>query len=39
MTATFLPYGRQEITEADVEAVAAALRAPLITQGPLVEQF
>ncbi len=31
---TFLPYGRQEITEADVAAVTAALREPLITQGP-----
>jgi perosamine synthetase len=39
VTQTFLPYGRQEITDADVEAVAAALRAPLITQGPLVEEF
>jgi perosamine synthetase len=39
VTGTFLPYGRQEITDADVDAVAAALRAPLITQGPLVEAF
>lgn len=37
--APFLPYGRQEIDEADVAAVAAALRAPLITQGPQVERF
>ncbi len=35
----FLPYGRQEISEADVEAVAAALRAELITQGPAVGRF
>lgn len=35
----FLPYGRQEISEADIAAVAAALRSPLITQGPLVEEF
>lgn len=27
-------YGHQQITEEDIEAVAAALRAPLITQGP-----
>jgi perosamine synthetase len=36
---TFLPYGRQEITDADVEAVADALRGELITQGPLIENF
>jgi perosamine synthetase len=35
----FLPYGRQEIDEDDVAAMAAALRAPLITQGPEVERF
>ncbi len=35
----FLPYGRQEITDEDVAAVAAALRQPLITQGPLVAEF
>jgi perosamine synthetase len=39
MTEAFLPYGRQEVDERDVEAVAAALRAPLITQGPQVEAF
>src|SRR5687768_16085212 len=38
-TATFLPYGRQEITDADVEAVAEALRDPMITQGPRVDAF
>jgi UDP-4-amino-4,6-dideoxy-N-acetyl-beta-L-altrosamine transaminase len=36
---TFLPYGRQEITDDDVEAVLDALRAALITQGPLVGRF
>ena len=36
---TALPYSRQDITDVDVAAVAEALRAPLITQGPLVEQF
>jgi len=34
-----LPYGRQEITDADVEAVATALRADLITQGPRVVEL
>ncbi|MGI8944840.1 MAG: UDP-4-amino-4,6-dideoxy-N-acetyl-beta-L-altrosamine transaminase [Thermoleophilaceae bacterium] len=32
----FLPYGRQQIDDADVEAVAEALRSELITQGPRV---
>jgi perosamine synthetase len=34
-----LPYGRQEISDADVEAVVATLRSELITQGPAVERF
>jgi perosamine synthetase len=34
-----LPYGRQEISDEDVAAVAEALRAELITQGPLIERF
>jgi UDP-4-amino-4,6-dideoxy-N-acetyl-beta-L-altrosamine transaminase len=36
---TFLPYARQEITDADVAAVAAALREPFITQGPTIDRF
>lgn len=35
----FMPYSRQEISDADVAAVAEALRASHLTQGPLVEQF
>jgi perosamine synthetase len=35
----FLPYGRQQISDEDIAAVAAALREPLITQGPGVERF
>jgi UDP-4-amino-4,6-dideoxy-N-acetyl-beta-L-altrosamine transaminase len=35
----FLPYGRQTIGEADIQAVAACLSEPFITQGPRVEQF
>lgn len=35
----FLPYGRQQISEADIEAVADVLREPLITQGPTIERF
>jgi|1185.fasta_scaffold13707_2 perosamine synthetase len=38
-SATFLPYARQEITDADVAAVTAALREPFITQGPAIERF
>ena len=34
-----IPYGRQEITEADIEAVAAVLRSDFLTQGPLVPRF
>jgi UDP-4-amino-4,6-dideoxy-N-acetyl-beta-L-altrosamine transaminase len=36
---TFLPYGRQTIEDDDIAAVAAALKAELLTTGPLVEQF
>jgi perosamine synthetase len=39
VTQGFLPYGRQEITDADVAAVAAALRDPMITQGPRIAEF
>jgi UDP-4-amino-4,6-dideoxy-N-acetyl-beta-L-altrosamine transaminase len=34
-----LPYATQAIDDDDVAAVAAALRAPLLTQGPAVERF
>ncbi|MBA3747395.1 MAG: UDP-4-amino-4,6-dideoxy-N-acetyl-beta-L-altrosamine transaminase [Solirubrobacterales bacterium] len=37
--ASYLPYARQEITDADVEAVTAALRDPFITQGPTIARF
>jgi perosamine synthetase len=39
VTRTFLPYGRQQVSDADVDAVAAALRSAMITQGPAVEAF
>jgi perosamine synthetase len=35
----FLPYGRQQISDDDIAAVAAALHEPLITQGPHVDAF
>jgi perosamine synthetase len=34
-----LPYGRQAIDEDDIAAVVEALRAPLLTTGPLVARF
>ena len=36
---TFLPYGRQTITEADIAAVVEVLRSPFLTQGPAVPAF
>jgi len=34
-----LPYGRQSISEADIEAVAQVLRGDWLTTGPAVDQF
>lgn len=34
-----IPYGRQHITEADIEAVAGVLRSDFLTQGPAVPAF
>ena len=34
-----IPYGRQDISDADVEAVEAVLRSDFLTQGPVVPQF
>jgi UDP-4-amino-4,6-dideoxy-N-acetyl-beta-L-altrosamine transaminase len=39
MADTFLPYGRQTITEADIAAVETLLRSPFLTQGPTVPAF
>jgi UDP-4-amino-4,6-dideoxy-N-acetyl-beta-L-altrosamine transaminase len=36
---TFLSYGRQTITEADIAAVVDVLRSPCLTQGPAVPAF
>ena len=35
----WVPYGRQSISEADIAAVTAVLRSPLLTQGPVVPRF
>ena len=37
--APFLPYGRHQVDDADVEAVAAVLRSDFLTTGPAVEEF
>lgn len=35
----WIPYGRQDIDEADIAAVVAVLRSDMVTQGPAVERF
>ena len=39
MTQTFIPYGRQNITDEDIDAVVATLRSDYLTQGPQVPAF
>jgi UDP-4-amino-4,6-dideoxy-N-acetyl-beta-L-altrosamine transaminase len=34
-----IPYGRQQVTEADIAAVVAVLRSDFLTQGPVVPRF
>ena len=34
-----IPYGRQDISQADIDAVAEVLRSDFITQGPAVPHF
>src|SRR3972149_2984470 len=34
-----IPYGRQEITSADIDAVVGVLRSDFLTQGPMVPRF
>jgi UDP-4-amino-4,6-dideoxy-N-acetyl-beta-L-altrosamine transaminase len=34
-----IPYGRQDVTDADVQAVADVLRSDFLTQGPIVPRF
>src|ERR1700732_4004281 len=36
---TFLPYGRQSVNEADIEAVVQVLRSDWLTTGPKVDEF
>ena len=37
--ATFLPYGRQSVDEADIQAVVDVLRSDWLTTGPKVAEF
>ncbi len=34
-----IPYGRQSIDQADIDAVVAVLKSPWLTQGPTIERF
>ncbi|WP_026287201.1 UDP-4-amino-4,6-dideoxy-N-acetyl-beta-L-altrosamine transaminase [Gracilibacillus lacisalsi] len=36
---TYLPYGRQCLDDEDIEQVIGVLKSPMITQGPLIEEF
>jgi UDP-4-amino-4,6-dideoxy-N-acetyl-beta-L-altrosamine transaminase len=36
---TMIPYGMQDISDEDVEAVVAVLKSPFLTQGPVVPAF
>lgn len=36
---TMIPYGRQEINQADIDAVVTVLRSDYLTQGPMVPKF
>lgn len=39
MEKRFIPYGRQDLTEEDIQAVVEVLRSDWLTQGPEVEKF
>src|SRR5437867_3964683 len=34
-----IPYGRQQITDEDIEAVVQVLKSDFLTQGPAIEKF
>lgn len=36
---TYLPYGRQEISDEDIQAVVDALKSEFLTQGPAIKYF
>ena len=35
----YIPYGRQSITDKDIQAVSEVLYSPFITQGPIIQKF
>jgi len=35
----FIPYGKQTITQQDIDSVVEVLKSPFLTQGPVVPQF
>lgn len=39
MNNTIIPYGKQNITKEDIEAVIAALQSDYLTQGPKIKEF
>ena len=39
MMNSFIPYGRQDINQKDIDAVVEVLRSDWITQGPAIEKF
>lgn len=34
-----IPYGRQQVTQEDIDAVLSVLNSDFLTQGPIVAQF
>jgi UDP-4-amino-4,6-dideoxy-N-acetyl-beta-L-altrosamine transaminase len=39
LTVSFIPYGRQDIEQDDIDAVVSVLRSDFLTQGPTVARF
>ncbi len=39
MIDSFIPYGRHEISEDDIDSVVRVLKSDFLTQGPMVEEF
>ena len=39
MNGTIIPYGKQNITKEDIDAVIEALQSDYLTQGPRIKEF
>ena len=39
MISNIIPYGRQNITKEDIDAVIEALKSDYLTQGPKINEF